>query len=125
VSFVGHTQQFRFVLQILDKPSRLNNIGSLATDRDWREKRSVFKGDFFRPIGTGRTKGREMSEPATNIIDFSAYRAVHARPQSRAATCPNPMQNTFVFAAPVLMPVLVAWLPVWSMTALLAGTSTE
>jgi len=61
-----------------------------------------------------------MQQQATNVIDFTAYR--RRREEERALPTPYPfyfVQGPSAFAVPVLMPMMIAWLPIWGM----AGTA--
>jgi hypothetical protein len=66
-----------------------------------------------------------MTQRAANIIDFSAYRARRAQHAPFVPMMPHdPRQSGFVFAMPVLMPFVIAWLPMWSM-ATCAGDAAD
>lgn len=67
-----------------------------------------------------------MNPQAANVIDFLAYRARRLQHSSLTATTHHEFaQNRLVFAVPVLMPIVVAWLPMWSMAAILSGAPNE
>jgi len=67
-----------------------------------------------------------MTEQAANVIDLATYRTRRVQHSPLSAMTPSDLiQNRLVFAVPVLMPIVIAWLPVWSMTALSAGASDE
>jgi len=67
-----------------------------------------------------------MTQRAENIIDFAAYRTRRLQHSLLPAMVPSDLlQNRFVFAVPVLMPVVIAWLPIWSIAALSTSASDE
>jgi hypothetical protein len=67
-----------------------------------------------------------MTQQAANVIDFTAYRAQRTRRSPVVPTIPyNFAQGEFTFAIPVLMPMVIAWLPIWSMAVFSAGTPNE
>jgi hypothetical protein len=66
-----------------------------------------------------------MTQQTANVIDFTAYRAQRNRHPPVVPTIPYDLaQGGFTFAIPVLMPMVIAWLPIWSMGTL-AGTPDE
>jgi len=67
-----------------------------------------------------------MTQQAAKAIDFSAYRTRRIQQSPLPAMIPSDLvQNRLVFAVPVLMPIVIAWLPVWSIAALSTGASDE
>jgi hypothetical protein len=67
-----------------------------------------------------------MTQQSQNVIDLNAYRARRGQHSPHLPTTPsNFAQDVWVLAVPVLMPVVIAWLPIWSMAAVPAGTSDE
>jgi hypothetical protein len=117
VHFALQRQEFRFVLQILDKNDRLNTVG--AGCREVTNVRSF-------ALGLARAKGRVVTQEAPNVIDLSAYRPRRGQHSPHAPATPSGfVQDVWVLAVPVLMPVVIAWLPIWSVTAVSAGASDE
>ena len=67
-----------------------------------------------------------MTQQTANVIDFAAYRARRTRHSLAVPTMPyTPAQAGLTLAMPVLMPMVIAWLPIWSMAAFSAGTPDE
>lgn len=192
VLFGPKAQEFRFVLQILDKINRLNSIGGRSTEADDVSAAILCKGAsapaFVRssvgnsersccnlrpysdrvrqkyasqrivlarppergPAGRPRKENcgprartlewqpgvscsssagnREhiMTQQASNVIDLKTYRARRGQQSPlSSATSSHLVQSKWVLAVPVLMPVLVAWLPIWSIEAVSPSVSDE
>ena len=67
-----------------------------------------------------------MTQQAANVIDFAAYRARRAQHASLVPMTPYDLaQSGLLFAMPVLMPIVIAWLPIWSMATFAGGISNE
>jgi len=67
-----------------------------------------------------------MTQQTANVIDFTAYRTRRIQHSPLPAMIPSDLaQNGLLFAVPVLMPIVIAWLPVWSMAVLSTGASDE
>jgi hypothetical protein len=67
-----------------------------------------------------------MTQQAANVIDFTAYRERRAQCSPVVPMIPyDPAQGGLLFAMPVLMPIVIAWLPIWSMAAFSSGRSDE
>jgi hypothetical protein len=67
-----------------------------------------------------------MTRQAANVIDFTAYRAQRAQRSPLAPMVPYDLgQNGLLFAMPILMPIVIAWLPIWSMATISGGISDE
>lgn len=68
-----------------------------------------------------------MSQHAANVVDFAAYRALRDRRLPVAhAIAYDVMQTGPVFALPVMLPVMIGWLPVWMAgVAISGGTADE
>jgi hypothetical protein len=66
-----------------------------------------------------------MSQQAANVVDFSAYRA---RRHQYSPPTVNPyamMPGGSFFAMPVLLPVMIGWLPVWMASVAVAGGAAD
>jgi hypothetical protein len=67
-----------------------------------------------------------MTQEAANVIDLDAYRARRGHHSPLAPGMSSLFaQAGWVFAVPVLMPVAIAWFPIWSMASVPAGASDE
>ena len=67
-----------------------------------------------------------MTQQAANVIDFTAYRARRAQRSALAPMVPYDLgQSGLLFAIPILMPIVIAWLPIWSMATFSDGISNE
>jgi hypothetical protein len=67
-----------------------------------------------------------MTQQAANVIDFAAYRARRAQHWPLVPMFPYDLgQSGLLFAIPVLMPIVIAWLPIWSMATFSDGISDE
>lgn len=67
-----------------------------------------------------------MVQHASNIVDFVAYRSRRSRRALPLEALPSAiMQGMPSFALPVLMPVMVGWLPVWMPGVVIAGQATD
>ena len=67
-----------------------------------------------------------MTQQAANVIDFAAYRAQRAQHAPLVPMTPYDLaQSGLLFAMPILMPIVIAWLPIWSMAAFSGGVSDE
>jgi len=67
-----------------------------------------------------------MTQQTAKVIDFTAHRARRLDHSRLTAMIPhNFEQSSLVFAVPVLMPVVIAWLPIWSMAAFSTGAPDE
>ena len=66
-----------------------------------------------------------MTQQAANVIDFTAYRARRAQHPPLVPMIPYLGQSGLLFAMPVLMPIVIAWLPIWSMATFSGDMSDE
>jgi hypothetical protein len=67
-----------------------------------------------------------MTQQTANIIDFTAYRERHAQQSPRVQMISHDLgPSALLFAIPVLMPFVIAWLPIWSMAAFSGGLSDD
>jgi len=67
-----------------------------------------------------------MTQRAENVIDLAAYRTRRVQHSLLPEMIPSDLlQNRLMFAVPVLMPIVVAWLPVWSMAVLSTSAPDE
>ena len=67
-----------------------------------------------------------MSQQAANVIDFAAYRERRAQHLPSVSMSPCDLgPKGLLFAMPVLMPIVIAWLPIWSMATFSGGLSGE
>jgi hypothetical protein len=66
-----------------------------------------------------------MSRQAADIVDFAAYRARCNQDSALAPMIPYDMMlSRPAFAMPVLLPVVIGWLPMWMAgVAIAAGTA--
>lgn len=67
-----------------------------------------------------------MTQQTANIIDFAAHRARRLDRSPLTAMMPHDFgQSSLVFAVPVFMSVVIAWLPIWSMAAFSTAAPDE
>jgi hypothetical protein len=67
-----------------------------------------------------------MTQQAANVIDFTAYRARRVQHSPLIPMIPYDFgQSGLLFAMPVLMPIVIVWLPIWSMATFSGGMSDE
>lgn len=65
-----------------------------------------------------------MTQQTANVVDFSAYRE-RRQARSLAEASHGFLQGGWIFAVPVAMPVMVAWLPVWTTAGADCSHGTE
>lgn len=59
-----------------------------------------------------------MTQEAANVIDLNAYRARRGRHSPPVPAMPSDIaQVEWVLAVPVLMPIAIAWFPIWSIAS--------